>query len=848
MKKLLELLGIRQKKARPVGQSLEKGKEEEASQTIRKQLFIKGTIIALLLALVIIAFPRENTYQISVQAGDIWRGENLVAPFEFPIYKSDDRLQQERRAVRQDVRPVFQLVSDAEARSMERLDSLSTHFDRIFNAFANWQINRSRGRMEQAAQDSARYEKLLRSAPLDLSTRRWDLLLNSYVSHVPGISTPSRLSQPDAVLSERSISQVRQILQDLYESHVLDVPIDTVHTSQIVLRNNEVRTERMLPARSVYGIYEASEYAREQLNDEYTSNSDTVEIGMQLFDRGLIPSLRYRAEETNRRISQRQENISEVYGHVQEGQMIIRRGDVVRDSIHRVLTSLERFRAERTGNIRQWKMFLGQFILAGSIFAIFFLYLYLLHGNIYYRNKHVLLIAMLFGLIVGLFGIAVRLTAVPALAVPVAIASVLLTVVYNSRLGIMGTAVLALLGGAMAGYSYEFALVTLFAGVLAVFSVRDVRNRGQIVVSAGLVLAAYMLILGAFSMLQFNGWERFQADMWPVLINAGLLLFAYPLQWVVERTFDITTDLTLLELSDTNRPLLKKLSMRAPGSFHHSLQVANLAEAAADAVGANGLLARVGGLYHDIGKMLKPEYFIENQRLGENPHDKLSPHMSALILASHVKDGVELGRQAGLPQAVLDFIPTHHGTALMEYFYRRGLEQETADSSPVSEAEFRYPGPIPHSKETGILMLADSVEAACRSLEKPTPRKLETLVNSIFKTRIEDGQLDHCPLTFADLETIKETFANILSSMHHIRVKYPGQEEESSDTKAPETAAFGTAGTADAAPLENPPAHSDDEDQMPTPEETRGNGTGSADDESSNEVDAEDEGSSDKKE
>lgn len=409
----------------------------------------------------------------------------------------------------------------------------------------------------------------------------------------------------------------------------------------------------------------------------------------------------------------------------------------------------------------------------------------------------------------------------------------------------MATAVLALLGGAMAGYSYEFALATLFAGVLAVFSVRDVRNRGQIVVSAGLVLAAYTVIVGAFAMLRFDGWERFQTDMWLVMINAGLLLFAYPLQWVVERTFNITTDLTLLELSDTNRPLLRKLSMRAPGSFHHSLQVANLAEAAADAIGANGLLVRVGALYHDIGKMLKPEYFIENQRLGENPHDNLSPHMSALILASHVKDGLELGRQAGLPQAVTKFIPMHHGTALMEYFYRRALEQETADSSPVSEAEFRYPGPIPDSKETGILMLADSVEAACRSLEKPTPRKLETLVDSIFQTRIEDGQLDHCPLTFADLEMIKNTFVNMLSSMHHIRVKYPGQEDDSSGEEVQAEGMSEKAETdSDGVRIDEQAVEPDHQNtRLPTPEETRGDGageSGEAEPESRQDTDASD--------
>jgi putative nucleotidyltransferase with HDIG domain len=255
---------------------------------------------------------------------------------------------------------------------------------------------------------------------------------------------------------------------------------------------------------------------------------------------------------------------------------------------------------------------------------------------------------------------------------------------------------------------------------------------------------------------------------------------AYPLLWVFERAFDVTTDLTLLELSDTNRPLLKELSLRAPGTFNHSLQVANLGEAAADAIGANALLTRVGALYHDIGKMLKPEYFVENQRPGDNPHDHLKPRMSALIIASHVKEGLELGRQYNLPERVLNFIPMHHGTTRIEYFYQKALKERGPDDPPLLESEFRYPGPRPDSKETGIMMLADSVEAASRSLSDPTHKRLETLVDMIFNARTEDGQLDNTDLTFLDLHRIRETFLAMLLGIYHVRVKYPGQAESES--------------------------------------------------------------------
>ncbi|MEL7168949.1 MAG: HDIG domain-containing metalloprotein, partial [Bacteroidota bacterium] len=332
-------------------------------------------------------------------------------------------------------------------------------------------------------------------------------------------------------------------------------------------------------------------------------------------------------------------------------------------------------------------------------------------------TRYVVLISLLFAIALLAFALAVRLPSDLALSIPVAIVSILLTVVFDSRVGLIGTVALALLGGLIFGYEFVFAFATVFAGTFAVFSVRDVKNRSQIFFTAGLVFAAYLVVIGGITLLRADPFDRLWDELLLIAINALLLLFTYPLLWVFERTFNVTTDLTLLELSDTNRKLLKELSLRAPGTFNHSLQVANLAEAAADAVGANALRARVGALYHDIGKMLRPEYYIENQQPGENPHDSLTPYMSALIIASHVKDGAELARDreyGPLPDTVRDFIPTHHGTTLMEYFYNRALEQRDEGDPEVETADFRYPGPRPQTTEQGIVMLADSIEAASR--------------------------------------------------------------------------------------------------------------------------------------
>jgi putative nucleotidyltransferase with HDIG domain len=255
----------------------------------------------------------------------------------------------------------------------------------------------------------------------------------------------------------------------------------------------------------------------------------------------------------------------------------------------------------------------------------------------------------------------------------------------------------------------------------------------------------------------------------PVLTFGFLIFF--------ERVFKISTDITLLELSDFNHPLLKELSSKVPGTFHHSVIIGSLAEAGAEAIGANSLLARVGAYYHDIGKILKPEYFIENQTSGKNKHDKLAPSMSTLIIISHVKEGVELAKKYNLPQNVIDFIQMHHGTTLVSFFYDKALRKRSPYRDQVREIDFRYPGPKPTTREVGIVMLADSVEASIRAMTEPTVPQMEGLIDSIVRNRLLEGELDECNLTMQEIAYIKKSFLKILVGIHHKRIKYPGKPE-----------------------------------------------------------------------
>lgn len=784
---LLERLLPGRKKARPVGRSLESGRDR--SRGVSAHIARKAGIFVVLAVITLLAFPKGEMYQYSVQVGDEWRQETLTAPIDFPIYKPDDVLQEERESVRYNTPPYFSEVADAQERMAVNRDTVRQQLERIFEAYSSYRYHLSRDRAAEAEADSIRYMELRRSARLKLTPQQWSRLASYYDQGLTGQTQTRAQEEP---LDQTLLQQAWEIGTLMLNIGVMDVPLDSIYTDEIIIRDDLY--EQVKNKDNVFGLNEAYIFAQDSFMEEYPDDRTAANIGVAIYRSIFTPSLRYQRSATLRAWQERERRVSPITSRVNRGEVIVEKNARVTPEIKQMLVSLERERRESGGQTILWRITLGQFLLILATYLSFFLYLFLLRRKIFDENRMVLLIALLFALIIVLFAIAVRLPSVAMLGVPVAIAPVLLTVMFDSRIGIFGAWTLALVGGLMLNFDFEFVFATVFASTLGVFSVRDIKNRGQFFLSPALIAVGYIVVIGASTLIYNTPQDLLLRNLIQVSLNALLVTLAYPLVWVFERTFDITTDLTLLELSDTNRPLLKELSLRAPGTFNHTLQVANLAEAAADAVGSNALLTRVGALYHDIGKMLKPEYFVENQRPDENPHDQLKPRMSALIIASHVKEGLEMGRQYNLPRPVLDFIPMHHGTSRIEYFYQKALEQTREEDSAILESEFRYPGPKPNSKETGIMMLADSVEAASRSLSDPTHKRLETLVDMIFKTRIEDGQLSDTDLTFRDLDLIKETFLSMLLGIYHVRVRYPGQEGEPTRAQRPrrsETKALG---------------------------------------------------------
>ena len=370
--------------------------------------------------------------------------------------------------------------------------------------------------------------------------------------------------------------------------------------------------------------------------------------------------------------------------------------------------------------------------------------------------------------------------------IPITMFSMTIAIAYHIELALLLGALVSFAFTIAHGYGIAEFVILAAASSSSALMCRQIRSRTKLV-SVGLIVAVLVLptVLGADYMLgQPLGWEITNNALWysggaavAGLLMTGVLPF-------LERLFDIQTDISLLELSDANHPLLKELVQRAPGTYNHSINVASMSEAAADAIGANGLLCRVAAYFHDVGKLRKPDYFIENQAGGANKHDDLAPTMSTLVIIAHVKDGAEIARKHRLPRRIIDLIEQHHGTTLVEYFYRRAEQQlldkaeNTDQDAGLDEGDFRYPGPKPQSPEAAVMMLADTVESASRALRDPAPARIEGLVKKVAKKKMDDGQFDECQITIQQLHTIEESLIKSLNAMYHARVKYPEKQSE----------------------------------------------------------------------
>jgi len=420
--------------------------------------------------------------------------------------------------------------------------------------------------------------------------------------------------------------------------------------------------------------------------------------------------------------------------------------------------------------------YLGRILVIGIVVSFFFTFLLTYRTPIFEDWKMVLLIGLIFIIEIGLGYLFSNQLELSEYLIPTTVAAMVLTIMFDARIAFMGITSIILLIGILIGNNVEFMVTSMFTASVGLFSVRKLRRRSQLFSAIFALIASSALVIIGQGLFKGNDWSIMGFDMINLTFIAILSpIVTYGLIGILEVSFGITTNLTLIELLDFQHPLLKRLQHEANGTFNHSIVVGNLAEACADAIGANSLLCRVGAYYHDLGKMNRPEYFIENQYSGENKHDGLTSVMSAKIIKNHVLEGLDLAKEYGLPKIVSDFIPMHHGTTRVEYFYRKALE----DGDKVNEKQFQYPGPKPNTKETGILMICEAVEAAVRSIKEPDIIKIEEMIDKIIDLRISAGQLSECPLTMDELTRIKGDVDGtagllpVLRGIYHIRIEYP---------------------------------------------------------------------------
>jgi hypothetical protein len=771
---LLEKIGLSPKRKEITPLMGEKLKKEQEAYSLKRNPYLRAFIFICFIGISILSLPHATINSgLNYTVGQPWRADDLVAPYTFAIKKTEAEIETEREQINQTISPIFRVEPSASIDTQTKIDSLYKRIMPVLEGYYVWQESKENN-LNSVFEDSIRFAQSYSNTSIQLTEDSWNLLFESYYT------MKTRNRPQSSFLGVRVKQELEQIVETLHTDGIINRNKSTFDQNEIIVRNPVNSTDRIVTKARVRDLKEANSYAQFQLNREFSQ--EVAQLGMELYNKAIQPNNIYSEADTEAKIQEELNTISETKGAIAQGQVIIRRGDIVTEQVANVLNSLSETRSKNASLAEKWLRFSGGVIAIIAISMVFFMYLYLYRRPISNHNGLFFLVFLTMSLVSLASVIIFRFELSSIYVIPIAIAPIILTIIFDSRVGIIASVTLASLIGLVNGNDFEFTIATFCACSMGVFSVRDIKDRSQFFFTTpGIVFVTYLIVVGAFALAKLSGWDDYLNQILFIAINAVFILFTYPIILLFEKLFGVTTDFTLLEMSDTNRPLLKELMNKAPGTFHHSLQVANLSEAAASAIKANALLCRVGALYHDIGKMVKPSYFVENQG-SVNEHDKLKPQMSAMVIKAHVSEGVKMAEEHGLPKAITHFIETHHGTSVIRYFYEKAKEDESLKEM-LNEEQFRYDGPLPSTKETGILLLADGIEAASRAMKNPNYSKLENLVNRMVDDRVTEGQLSHCPLTFRDLSVIKETFLNILVGVYHSRIEYPEDNERKTKGK-----------------------------------------------------------------
>jgi len=670
-----------------------------------QSLLYKIFLYLIAVILVVWMFPGGGKFKYDFSKGRPWQYENLYAPFDFSLKKSQAEIDKELAEI-DSSRVYYYRYSDAIYE--EVVSNYSIQFEGQFQ-FEDLN-NRTRKRLFEVGKDAV--HRLYTNGIFPDRARGRNINLMR--------ANTSRPLDPESLITEEDLP----IALDRY---LAELP-----TNQVKQKLSQFILGLLQPNAS--------------LDEELTENSYKEVMDQFSFTRGTI----------------------------YDGEFIIAKGTVVEDKEFRILQSLkDEYESELFKGDNSYLILLGYSILVALALLMLFLFLQKYRPEVFADNNKISFILFNILLMVFITTMVVKnFTSNEAwvYAVPLCILPLILKNFFDARLGLFTHVITLLILGFVVPNSFEYIFLQITAGIVTILGVSQLYKRTNLFIAVGQITLIYFIGYLAFHSIHEASLAGLKWQVFAIfLLNGMITLFAQPLIYLYEKIFGLVSDISLLELSDTNSTLLKQLSDQAPGTFHHSLQVANLAEAAANEIGANSLLVRVGALYHDIGKMTRPTFYTENQVTNVNPHDDLPPKESAKIILDHVLNGIEIARKNKLPDRVIDFIRTHHGTSLVYYFYKKqkDLDPET------DEADFRYPGPIPFSKETAILMMSDAVEAASKSLKSPTFSIIDDFVDKIVKGQMEADQFLNANITFKEIEAVKKVLKQKLINIYHLRVEYP---------------------------------------------------------------------------
>lgn len=683
------------------------------------QLF-RYALMFFCVAIIAIFLPKHPRFRFEFEKGKVWLNEDLVSPYNFAILKTAEELAADRDQILQSINPIYEFKSKVGPDQISRMQADLT------TKWANTTFD---------PDDEQLY--------YELAT---DILTKIYAD---GVMAPAKKFQIDDdnynfTLLRDKISTVKNTV-DVFTQETAFVYVD-----EVIKKNNRL---------------EHKEWLKRIVLDHIQNN------------------FIYNEQLTNKLEADALANISTTRGMVQKGELIIAEGATIDNEAYQKIESLRNAYEEEArigGDIKV--VILGQVLIVGMIIFLLMAFLFLFRKDIYNDNRLLALILLVITSMLVLLSWAVSIKLPNLYLIPFCIVPIIIRILFDTRMALNIHLLMVLVAAYFVPNSFEFVFLQLTAGMVAIYSIKTLIKREQFLLSALFILATYVVAyLGMVLIRNGNVDDVRWLDFVPFIVSVILTLLAYPLIYAFERFFGITSDVTLMELTNTNSKLLREMSYKAPGTFQHSLQVANLAEAAIYQIGGNSLLIRAGALYHDIGKTLNPQYFIENQTKGYNPHDGLTFEQSAQIIISHVAKGIEMARKANLPEEIIDFIKTHHGTTRVDYFYQSYIK--TFPEKFVDEDLFHYPGPIPFSKETAVLMLADSVEAASKSIKEPDAKSISNLVDKIIDYKLEQEQLKNSDITLQEVEKIREIFKNMLMSIYHVRVDYDIKKDKKTESQ-----------------------------------------------------------------